>query len=106
MNVQVTAARVPGPLRHVLTKDLQRPHAHRHQGTHVADEGEDGVGALERVGGRDRFPFLAEASVQPADDFALAKEDDEPLFDVPGQHAEVVHLKEPIPAQSFRRARG
>ena len=54
---------------------------------------------LERIGGRDRFPFLSEAAVEPADDLALAEEDDEPLLDVARQPREVVHLEQLIRAQ-------
>ena len=94
VDVQVAAARVGGPLGHVLAEDLARPHADGHQRAHVADERQNRVAALERVRGRDRLPFLTEAAIQPADHLALAEQDDEPLLDLAREPREVVHLEE------------
>ena len=98
VDVEIAAARVGRPLGHVLPEDLERPDADGHQRAHVADERQHRVAALERVGGRDRLPFLAEAAIQAADHLALAEEDDEPLLDVARQPREVVHLEQLIPA--------
>ena len=38
-----------------LQEDLVRPHAHRHQRAHVADQRQDRVRLLERVRGADRL---------------------------------------------------
>ena len=68
--------------------------------------GSDRVAALERVGRRDRLPFLPEAAIQPADDLALAEQDDEPLLDVARQPREVVHLEQLVRGQARRTACG
>ena len=75
VNVQIAAAGIRGPLRHVLTEDLERPDADRHQRAHVPDQRQNRVAALERVRGRDRLSFLTEASIQPANHLALAEQD-------------------------------
>ena len=103
MNVEIAAARVGRPLRHVLAEDLERTHADGHQGAHVADEREDRVAALERVGRRDGLPFLPQGAIETADDLALAEEDDEPLLDVAREPREVVHLQQLIAVQRIGR---
>ena len=50
--------------------------------------------ALERVGGGDRLAFLAQASIEAADDLALPEQDDQPFFDLARQLHEVVHLEQ------------
>jgi hypothetical protein len=100
VDVQITAAGARSTLGHVLTEDFERPHAHRGEGAHIADEREDGIRPLQRVRRRDRLPLLAQVTVQSADDLALAKQDDEPLLDITRQPREVIHLEQLVARQS------
>ena len=93
VDVEVAAAGVRRPFRHVLTEDFERPDADGHQRAHVADERQHRVAPLERVRGRDRLPFLPEAAIQTADHLALAEQNDEPFLDVAREPREVVHLE-------------
>ena len=101
VDIEIASAGVRRALRHVLAEDLERPHADGHQRAHVADQRQHGVSSIERIGGRDRLPLLAERSIEAADDLALAEQDHEPLFDVARQSREVIHLQKLVRSQSF-----
>ena len=99
VDIQIATARVRVGPRHVLQKNFARTNADRHQRAHVSYQGEYRVPTVERVGRRDRLAFLSEAAVETTDDFALTKEDDEPLLDFPREPREVVHLEELVAGQ-------
>jgi hypothetical protein len=100
VDVEIAAAGVRRSLRHVLAEDLERPNPDGHQRAHVADERQNGVAAIERIGRGYRLPLLPERSIEAADHLALAEEDHEPLFDVARQPREIVHLEQLVRTQS------
>ena len=99
VDIQIAAARVRVGPRHVLQKNFARTNADRHQRAHVSYQGEYRVPTVEGVGRRDGLAFLSEAAVETTDDFALTKEDDEPLLDFPREPREVVHLEKLVAGQ-------
>ena len=104
VNVQIAASGVRGSLRHVLTKDFERPDPDRHQRAHVADQRQNRVAPLERIRGRDRLTFLSQTPIETADDLALAEEDDQSILDLAREPREVVHLEQLGGAQRIGRS--
>jgi hypothetical protein len=106
MNVQIAAARVRFRLGHVLKEDLLRTHTHGRQRAHVADERQHRIRPPQCVRRAHGLPFLPETAIEAAYHLALAEEDDEPLFDIPRQAREVIHLEPLILRQGVGRTGG
>src|SRR5205085_1177974 len=76
-------------------------------GAEVTDERLDDVALLEieRVRGGDRLAFLAEGTIETADDFRLAEERDEALLERARESKVVIDFQKLIAAEAFRHGR-
>jgi hypothetical protein len=92
----VLALRGRSEFRHVLRENVARLETLYEQRTDIADHGGEPVARFERVGRADRHGFLAERGIDAADDFVLAEERDEAVFEPPVELHVVVEVEESV----------
>ena len=94
VDVQLSAARRRIALRHVLLEDLDRRRALHEHRSKISNERRQDVASLERVRAADRIRFLPERPKQPADDFRLPIQRDEPLLERARETHPVVEVEQ------------
>src|ERR1700682_2435572 len=93
MNVQITAPRWSPGFGHVLRKDLARLDSTDEHRTQIANDRRQEILRLQRVSRAHRGSFLAQRAKHAADNFRLAIEIDQALFEQPRQLQVAIKLE-------------
>src|SRR5581483_4250525 len=102
VNVQLAPARRRVAFRHVLAKDVDRLRAGDENRADVPDQRLHHVALLviKRVRRRDRFAFLSERAVKPADDLRLPEQRDDALFERARQSEVILDVEKLISCEA------
>src|SRR5215207_2441924 len=85
MDVEISSAGWSARLRHVLRKDIARPNSFYENGAKISNQRRDKILRLKRVSGANGRGFLTQRAKHTTDDFRLAVEIYQSLFNQAGE---------------------